>query len=299
MKSYLLRPPPFQGAYAANGEVRTSLARRHMIRRIFLYCETAAGVANTEAERVADIRDVSLLVDGKPIIDSLPQRQVEDLGDFWRGRFGSTPANDGYVVLNLARPWMELEDSIAEGADGKPKLIETSGESLGFGTKGVSSVVLRIRFTAAWADVDNIRVVVEYLPIEAEPGLFVSVSRISQEFGSTGFHDVRGFGYYQGQKLLAAHVTGYGAGVCDGFSVRQSQQEEFEVDQPFLNRLLSEQGWNPIANYYHLVPSLDLRLTSLVPLIRDVTRIRTSWSTAPGAGVYDVYAETVQDWAKF
>jgi len=201
-----------ESGMAAGDTLTIDMKKGGVVQGLWLYC-TAAGVAMTKAQIIADVGLIKILVDEEEKV-VLTAKELFDIYDYWFDYYGvATYVPAGVIPIPLFRPmWYSAE----------------ARQLMGYGTLGVSSMTCEVAIDAI-ALIDKIEPFVETTPGQMELGQHLCIRRTSHNFAGTldqeistlpkGHADIAtiayhvGLGATPGQIDFLTYVASYGPGV--------------------------------------------------------------------------------------
>lgn len=277
MYKQIIKQPNIRGIAAgaiATGEIPT--VGTHYA--TYLRCLSAAGVALTRAQMIADIGNIIVRINGVQIVEATATFLL-DLQKYYGDQIGAGNV-DGIIPIPWARPHLATDQ-------------ERSVFALGMAD--VSSFTIDVNVTAV-AVLASIEVFSEVTPEVRRLGQHIRINKFPQSFATTGLQEIttlpkegNDVGY------LALHVD-EPVGVVDKLTVKLGSNNIFEEVAAGLNQVLLEKTLrNPQTGYFHVDFARSNDLSGLIPMagVQDF-RQQITWNTAAGApGNFNIYTERV------
>ncbi|MDD5692250.1 MAG: major capsid protein P2 [Candidatus Omnitrophica bacterium] len=244
---------------------------------VFLVAKTAAGVALTRAEILADIGNVKAMINGEEIVNC-DVAVLLDLQKYYGDQIGAGNV-DGIIPIYFERPHLATD-------------AERSVFALGMAN--VSSFTLEAAIDGV-AQLATLEIFAEVSNENRLLGQHVRLLKYPQSFAQTGDQEITTLPFINdaSKAYLALHITA-GAGTFNEVTVRIGGNAIFDRVGVNLNKVLLQKDLrNPQTGYYHVDFARPNDLKGLLPMagIKDF-RQTINWITAAPTN-FNIYAETL------
>lgn len=232
--------------------------------RSLIFRARIAGVAATEAECVAQINKLQLIVDGDTKID-IDAGDAMMLQNYYQKRAGVAQFLTGCFRLDFVRPWHRE----IGGEDGPA-----------WGTSDVRSLELVVGLAggATIDSIDTFRVVTDPEPM----GRHLCIRRKPRNTAAAGVDRVDQWKRDIGTSLMAIHVE---KTTITDVLLEIDNVKEIDCPTIVLNHQAQQYERTPqtAAGYTHIDFAMRNRLKDAVPMIAQTMNLDLTWSAAPNA----------------
>ena len=281
MKTYVVKEADLAGV-AQNALATMEIGTKFNHHGLMLDFRTAAGVALTEAQIIADVEKISLSVKvkGGPnirLLKDIPAGVIFDLLNKYRETWKSGYTYTGVLYIPFTRPELGT-------------LVDPS--ALVLGMLGIDSYLLQVKFNDIVLTGASVGVLPEVDKGPARPlGEHIRFERWERTHAETGIEHVTELPHNEpNTAMLGYHIDLGPTGVCDDVEVRFDGQIIHDPLKKTQNDLLLHRAKRtPVSGYFHVDFN---RLGSCLPVgVGKSFRQKFNWSVAPNS--YDVYTEMV------
>lgn len=243
---------------------------------LYLFAKTAAGVALTRAQILADIGNIKALINGEEIVNC-DVTVLLDLQKYYGDQIGAGNV-DGVIPIYFQRPHLATD-------------AERSLFALGMNNVNSFTIEAQIKGVVA---LSSLEVFAEVTNEQRNLGQHVRLLKYPQVFSTTGDQEITTLPFLNNptKAYLALHVDD-SAGTIAEVTVRVGGNAIFDRVGNNLNKVLLQKFLrNPQTGYYHVDFARSNDLTGLLPMagIKDF-RQTINWSVLPGN--YNIFTETI------
>lgn len=272
----IIREPDVQGVVV--GQANAKILTRANLHGVLLRCLTGAGVELTRAQMIADIRDITVKLDGEPIWNGCDTTFLLD-----RQLYNGTIALGGNV--NGMIPLMFTRTLLATASERKVSAL---------GMNNVASMTIDIEIIGV-AQVSRIEV---YSIIDTDPirdlGQHVRIDRLSRSFAATGVQELTDMPFQDDRAIayLCEHIRSTAPAVVSRVRVRRNGVDVYDQLPTNVNSvLLGYAQRTPQATYTHIEFDAERDLYSVLPM-PGTTSLYHELTWAGGApAAYNVFIE--------
>jgi hypothetical protein len=271
-----IKKQPSMLGIAAGGRAAINIPTTGTHYALFLECTTAAGVALTRAQIIADVGDIIVRIDGTEIITATATFLL-DLQKYYGDAIGAGNVN-GYIPIFFTPAHL-------------PSFAERAVYALGTSNIGVISV------EAAIVGVVVLKIMNVYSEVTPEVrvlGTHLRIKRFPQSFATTGNQEITTLpkeGAQVGYRAL--HVENPAGSLVTYATIKIGGNAIFDTISAGLNKvLLQRESRTPQTLYYHIDFAKNRSLDSYLPManVQDF-RQTLNWDVAPTN--FNIYAEQI------
>src|SRR3989338_3070994 len=217
---------------------------------LFLRCLTAAGVALTRAQMIADVGNIVVRINGKQILEGTATFFLD------RQKYYSDAVNADNVsgIIPIFFPLPSLES-------------DPERRVLGWGMLGVDSFEVEVNILGV-AQLASMEVYSEVSDEQRTFGRHIRIRKFPQVFGVTGLQEIQTLAREDGAvDYLALHIETPGASTITKTSVKVNNVSIIDQEPIDMNQVRLEAAYrNPQAGYYHIDFGLRNDLRAVLPM---------------------------------
>lgn len=281
MKTYLVKEADLAGV-AQNALCTMEIGTKFNHHGLMLDFRTAAGVALTEAQIIADVEHISLSVKvkGGPnvrLLKDIPADVIFDILNKYRETWKSGYTYTGVLYIPFTRPELGM-------------FVDPN--SLAIGMFDLDSYLLQVKFKDVVLTGASVAVLPEVDKGPARPiGEHIQFERWERTYADAAVEHVTELPYGEpNTAMLGYHIDLGATGVCDDVEVRFDGEIIHDPLKKTQNDLILHRAKRtPVSGFFHVDFN---RWGSCLPVgVAKSFRQKFNWSTAPNG--YDVYTEMV------